>query len=61
MQHLLIIRTFAAAKGYYFVLPRDGLLPLRGFVFGHTMTMIIKNQLISNFFKKIFGRLRYFI
>ena len=31
MQHLLIIRTFASAKGYYLVLPRDGLLPLRGF------------------------------
>ena len=44
MQHLLIIRTFAAAKGYYLVLPRDGLLPLRGFVFGHTLTIIIKNQ-----------------
>ena len=32
------------AKGYYLVLPRDGLLPLRGLVFGHTWTIIIKNQ-----------------
>ena len=44
MQHLLIIRTFAAAKGYYLVLPRDGLLPLRGFVFGHTRAILIKIQ-----------------